>query len=109
VTLVLATDDRGDAHRDREDARDAIGCAFINTLLEINGKDRVHTEAVRQLEVIRALLSSYAEQAEASNPDELGYRLQILMMGAIVSASRGDHEAARRARVLAELLLDNSR
>jgi hypothetical protein len=35
--------------------------------------------------------------------------LQILMMGAIVSASRGDHEAARRARVLAELLLDNSR
>jgi hypothetical protein len=30
------------------------------------------------------------------------------MMGAIVSAGRGDPEAARRARVFAELLLERS-
>jgi AcrR family transcriptional regulator len=88
---------------------DFEGCAFINTLLEIRENDRVHWKAVRQLEVIRVLLSTHAEQAKASNPDEIGYQLQILMMGAIVAASRGDHEAARRARVLAELLLNNSR
>ncbi len=55
------------------------------------------------------MLEAYAEQAGAANPQEAGHQLQILMMGAVVSAGRGDDEAARRARALAELLLDCSR
>jgi hypothetical protein len=39
----------------------------------------------------------------------MSYQLQILMMGAIVSATSGDLEAARRARVFAQLLLQSSR
>jgi AcrR family transcriptional regulator len=89
---------------------DYEGCSFINTLLEVApNDDPVHHEAVRQLSVIRALFESYAEQAGATDPEEVGYQLQILAMGAIVSARRGDLEAARRARRLGELLLESSR
>jgi hypothetical protein len=59
--------------------------------------------------VIRAIFEAAAEQAGAIDPQETGHNLQILLMGAIVSASRGDHEAAERVRVLAQLLLERSR
>jgi AcrR family transcriptional regulator len=89
---------------------DFEGCSFINTLLEITDKDDpVHKAAVRHLDGIRAMIETYAEQAGAANPTEIGSQLQILMMGSIVSAGRGDPGAARRARGLGELLLDGSR
>ena len=89
---------------------DFEGCSFINTLLEITDKDDpVHEAAVRHLDGIRAMIQTYAEQAGAANPTEIGSQLQILMMGSIVSAGRGDPGAARRARGLGELLLDGSR
>jgi AcrR family transcriptional regulator len=89
---------------------DFEGCSFINTLLEITDKDDpVHKTAVRHLDGIQAMIQTYAEQAGAANPTEIGTQLQILMMGSIVSAGRGDPGAARRARVLGELLLDGSR
>jgi AcrR family transcriptional regulator len=88
---------------------DFEGCSFINTLLETTGKDDpVYRETVRHLDVIRAILETYAEQAGAVDSKEIAYQLQILAMGAIVSAGRGDPEAARRARVLAELRLNAS-
>jgi AcrR family transcriptional regulator len=89
---------------------DYEGCAFMNALLEINESDNpIHREAVRQLGLIRELLKRYAEQAGAQDPVQVSYQMQILMMGAIVSAARGDLEAGRRARVVAELLLESSR
>jgi AcrR family transcriptional regulator len=89
---------------------DFEGCSFINTLLEITDKDDpIHKTAVRHLEAIREMVETYAEQAGAANPKEIGSQLQILMMGSIVSAGRGDPGAARRARALGELLLDGSR
>jgi len=85
------------------------GCSFIKTLLEIRESDSaIHRAASSHLGVIREKLQRYAEQADARDPEEMSYQLQILMMGAIVSAGRGDVEAARRARVFAELLLGNS-
>jgi AcrR family transcriptional regulator len=88
---------------------DFEGCSFINTLVQATSKDDpVHKEAVRHLDVIRAILETYAEQAGAADPEEIAYQLQILAMGAIVSAGRGDREAARRARALAELRLTAS-
>jgi AcrR family transcriptional regulator len=89
----------------RED--DFESCSFIKTLLEtFDEDDPVHQAAVRHLEVIRKMVAGYAEQAGIADPDETAYQLQILMMGATVSASRGDREAARRARSIAELLID---
>jgi AcrR family transcriptional regulator len=86
--------------------RDYEGCPFISTLLEIDDKDSpIHGAAVRHLDSIRAILELNAEQAGATNPEATAYELQILMMGAIVSATRGDLDAAHRARRLAEMLL----
>jgi AcrR family transcriptional regulator len=88
---------------------DFEGCSFINTLLEIRDPaDPVRAESVQQLDVIRAVFESYAEQAGAANPSEVGSQLQILAMGAIVSARRGDLEAAQRARALAAQLVNSS-
>jgi hypothetical protein len=69
----------------------------------------IHREAVRHLGVVRETLERWAEQAGAHNPVEMSYQLQILMMGAIVSATSGELEAARRARVFAQLLPQSSR
>jgi AcrR family transcriptional regulator len=89
---------------------DFEGCAFINTLLEISDTESaVHIAAVRHLAVLRGIFEGYAEQAGVSDPQETAYQLQILAMGAIVSAGRGDLAAARRARPLAAALLANSR
>src|SRR6478672_2667098 len=90
---------------------DFEGCAFINTMLETSdGNDHViHRAAVRHLNVIQAVLEGYARQAGAANPTDTACQLQVLMMGAIVSASRGDIDSARRARRVAELLLDGRR
>ncbi|TMK27057.1 MAG: TetR/AcrR family transcriptional regulator [Actinobacteria bacterium] len=88
---------------------DFEGCSFIQTLLEIRDPDSaIHRAAAQHLGVIREKLARYAEQAGARDPEETSYQLQILLMGAIVSAARGDHAAARRARTFAELLLETS-
>jgi AcrR family transcriptional regulator len=89
---------------------DYEGCTFIRTVMELqDGDAAVYREAVQRIEHIREMLRAFAEQAGADDPDELSYQVQILMMGAIVSASRGDREAARRARPLAALALAQRR
>jgi AcrR family transcriptional regulator len=89
---------------------DFEGCSFINTLIEIGNRGGpIHTTTIRHLDAIRAMLEGYAKEAGAANPRDTAFQLQILMMGAIVSARRGDGQAARRARTLAELLVDGSK
>ena len=66
-------------------------------------------EDAREMIEVRATLEGYADEAGATNPRETSHQLQILMMGAILSAGRGDGQAAMRARALAELLLERSR
>jgi len=86
---------------------DFEGCSFISALLEIDDKDsRIHRATIRHLDEIRAILERLAEQAGYSDRDATAQELQILMMGAIVSARRGDLNAAVRARRLAHMLLD---
>ena len=89
-------------HRD-----DFEGCSFVNTLLETHGSDPLHQAAVRHLALIEDLIEGYAEEAGMADPEEIALQLQTLIMGSIVSACRGDREAARRARGVAELLLDH--
>ena len=104
---LLATFDAFDQWFNSEDYE---SCAFICTLLEMRGNaDPVHQKAVHKLEVIRQLVQDQAKQAGARDPEAVAYQMQILMMGAIVSAARGDLVAGQRARELAELLLDSTR
>lgn len=88
---------------------DFEGCSFINTLLEISDSNSpIHRAAVRHLAAIQTMLEGYVEEAGVANPREMSWQLQVLMMGAIVSAGRGDDKAARHARSLAELMLEPS-
>ncbi len=89
---------------------DYEGCSFINTLLEIADRDDpIHEATVRHLAAVRGVLERFAEQAAVKDARETANQVQILMMGAIVSASRGDLDAARRARPLVVSLLAGSR
>jgi AcrR family transcriptional regulator len=84
-------------------------CAFMRTLLEFNDPtDPIHQAAVRRLDVVRKMIEAHAEQAGAHDPENTAYQLQGLLMGAIVSATRGDLDAARRARAVAQLVLDDA-
>jgi AcrR family transcriptional regulator len=88
---------------------DYEGCAFIRTLLEVSDRnDPIRQRAVRHLEDIRTMMAGYAEQAGLKNAVSVGHQLQLLMMGAIVAASFGDSQAARRAQPLAERVLNSS-
>jgi AcrR family transcriptional regulator len=82
------------------------GCAFIRTVHEVQAPtDPVHKQAVRHIEVIRGILEELATLAGVTEPARTSYQVQLLMMGAIVSATRGDRDAARRARPLVEVIL----
>jgi AcrR family transcriptional regulator len=86
---------------------DYEGCTFINTLLEMPESDPLHEAAARHLAVVRGFIEDLARQAEVEHPEEVAFQLQLLMIGAIVAAGRGDLAAARRARDTAELILDH--
>jgi hypothetical protein len=66
-------------------------------------------ESDLHLDVIRAVFEAAAREAGAASPRETGHQLQILLIGGIVSASRGDRRAPERVRMMAELLLERSR
>ena len=84
-------------------------CAFMRTLLEVpDADDPIHQAAAHQLEVVRTMIEAQAEQAGAPDPETTSYQLQGLMMGSIVSATRGDRDAARRARAVGQLVLDDA-
>jgi AcrR family transcriptional regulator len=89
---------------------DFRGCPIVRTLLEMpDSSDEVHEGAVHQLELIRQMIERHAGEGGAQTAEDLAHALQILMMGAIVSATRGDLGAARRARPLAEHLIESAR
>jgi hypothetical protein len=71
--------------------------------------DRVHQAAVRHLDTVKAMLAELADQAGIPNPDAIACQLQILALGAIVSATRGDRDAALHARQAAEQILHHAR
>jgi AcrR family transcriptional regulator len=85
---------------------DYEGCSFINTLLETAPSDPLHEAAAQHLAVITDFIEDLARQTGAEDPKNIAVQLQILMMGAIISAGRGDLEAARRGRAAGELILD---
>jgi hypothetical protein len=89
---------------------DFDSCTLISRRRDTGTGDRVvPMDNADGLGVTAATLEGYAQQAGAANPHETARQLQLLMLGAIVSAGSGDDEAARRARSLAELVLDGSR
>ena len=84
---------------------DFEGCSFINILLEMGPDHPLGTASTTHLQNIRSFLSDLATQAGIADPEAFARAWHILMNGSIVAAMEGDHEAAQRAKTLAQLLL----
>jgi len=63
------------------------------------------TASTTHLQNIRSFLGDLATQAGIADPEAFARTWHILMKGSIVAAMEGDHEAAQRAKTLAQLLL----
>jgi AcrR family transcriptional regulator len=89
---------------------DFEGCSFINVLLETTDPaSPVRSASADQLARIRAYVAGLAREAGVADPEPLAHKWHILMKGSIVAAGEGDHEAARRAREVAALVLRDAR
>ena len=88
---------------------DFEACSFINVLLEMGPAHPAGQASVRHLARIRTVVGRLAEEAELRDPASFAHSCHILMKGSIVSATEGDAQAARRARSMARLLIEEHR
>jgi AcrR family transcriptional regulator len=82
------------------------GCSFINVLLESKPNSPVREAAAIHLAKIRAIVRSFAEEANLREPEKFSQVWHMLMKGSIVSAGEGNRDAAREAKCAARLVLD---
>jgi hypothetical protein len=92
----------------RREAVDGV-CVLNTPPPPPGGELPIHPANARSVGVTAATLEGHGEQAGAVKPGEFGRKLQILVTGAIIAARCGDDQAARRARSLAQRLLETSR
>ncbi|MGH9030798.1 MAG: TetR/AcrR family transcriptional regulator [Acidimicrobiia bacterium] len=88
---------------------DFEACSFINVLLEMGTRHPAGDACVRHLANVRTIVRRLAEEAELRDPEAFAHSWHILMKGSIVSAAEGDADAARRARAMASLLIEQHR
>ena len=89
---------------------DFEGCSFINALLEFGDLEHpVGRASADYLENIRAVIRDLALEGRLRDPDAFALSWHILMKGSIVQAAEGDRDAAKRARALASLLIEQHR
>ena len=86
---------------------DFEGCSFINVLLEIaEPAHALHAASAEYLARIRGFVAELAAQAGVADADAFARQWHILMKGSIVAAGEGDRAAARRAKELGALWLE---
>jgi len=89
--------------------RDFEGCSFINVMLEHPDPGHpLHRACAAYLARIRDFLEALARQAGIADAESFARQWHVLMKGAIVAAAEGDLDAARRAKRVAELLLERT-
>jgi len=101
-TRMLAIFDVMDAWFQRDDFE---GCPFIGIVGQVQPRDRVRKEAVRQMGAVRMFVRRLAQDAGARDADALAASWQTLMAGSIVMALSGTSGAARLAKAVGEVLL----
>ena len=90
-------------------SEDFDGCSFINVLLELGPDHPAGRACVRHLDNIRSVVAKLAGEAGLRDPEVFAKSWHILMKGSIVQAAEGDTDAARRAKALAVLLIEQHR
>ena len=88
---------------------DFEACSFINVLLEMGADHPAGGASVRHLENIRSIVCRLAREAGLRDPASFARSFHILMKGSIVSAAEGDADAAKRAKSIARLLIEEYR
>jgi AcrR family transcriptional regulator len=91
----------------RRDDFDA--CSFINVLLEMGSQNPLGRASIKYLENIRSIVCRLAREAGLRQPSAFAHSWHILMKGSIIAAAEGDKQAARRAKAMAHLLIDQHR
>lgn len=91
-------------HRD-----DFEACSFINVLLEMGPAHPAGRASVQHLASIRSIVGRLAEEAGLRDPGSFAHSLHLLMKGSIVAAAEGDVQAAKRAKSMARLLIEQHR
>jgi AcrR family transcriptional regulator len=82
------------------------GCTFINVMLEhADAGDPIRRAGIAYLAGIRNFLEGLAREAGIADAESFARKWHILMKGSIVAAGEGDQDAARRAKVIARLVL----
>ena len=101
---LLAMFDLFDEWFRREDYE---GCFFTNSLIESHDRlSRIADESVRRLENVRAFVKGLAQEMGMADAEGFSRVWQLLMLGAITAAVRGDREAALRAKEIGLALLE---
>ena len=90
---------------------DFEGCSFVNVLLEFGGGNDhpLGRASAAHLENIRSIVRTLAEEAGLRDPASFALSWHILMKGSIVQAGEGDHQAAKRAKSMGRLLIEQHR
>ncbi len=88
---------------------DFEGCSFINVLLEYpDPAHPLHVAAAEYLARIRGFIQALARGAGIRPAEPFARQWHILMKGSIVAAGEGDRDAGRRAKAVAQLLLEEA-
>ena len=83
--------------------------SFVNVLLELGAAHPAGRASIEHLGNVRAIVTKLAEDAGLRATESFTRSWHILMKGSIVCAAAGDAEAAKRAQVMAKLLIEQHR
>ena len=85
------------------------GCSFINVMNEHPDPSHpLHRAAAAYLAGIRHFIEDLARSAGVADAGSFARQWHILMKGAIVAAGEGDRDAARRAKAVSVILLEQA-
>jgi len=85
---------------------DYEACSFVKVLFEMGSQGRVGQACLAHLDKIRDVLADRARHAGLRDAIGLAWSLNILVKGSIVCAAEGDRDSARRAKPIAEWLIE---
>jgi AcrR family transcriptional regulator len=88
---------------------DYDGCSFIKVLLEMGTTHPAGQASIAYMANFRTIIRQRALAAGLLKTDEFARSFHILTKGAIIAATEGDPEAARRAQDMAGLLIEQHR
>jgi AcrR family transcriptional regulator len=83
--------------------------SFVNVLLEMGATHPAGKASIEHLGNVRAIITKLAEEADLRATESFTRSWHILMKGSIVCAAAGDRDAAKRAKAMAKLLIDQHR